>query len=82
MKLRVLSDPGVAVVDVSSGDVLVGNVRQDNEPLLEELGAESVTRRTGLNDQSGKNFLRETELKSDRNYSGGSNTERSKSEYI
>ena len=66
MKLCVLSDPRVAVVHVGSRDVLVRHVGQDNEPLLEELGAESVTRTTYY-DQRGKNFLWESELKSDMN---------------
>ncbi len=42
MKLRVLSDPGVAVVDIGGRNIIVRHVRQDNEPLLKKLGAKST----------------------------------------
>ena len=43
MELCVLAHPRVAVVHVGGRDVLVGDVRQYNEPLLEKLGSESET---------------------------------------
>ena len=44
VKLCVLANPRVAVVDVRGRDVLVGNVGQNDKPLLKELGSESIKR--------------------------------------
>ena len=42
MILGVLSDPSVAVVNVSSNEILVDRLRHDHDPFGEEFGAESV----------------------------------------
>ena len=42
VKLCVLANPRIAVVDVRGRDVLVGNVGQNDKPLLKELCSESI----------------------------------------
>ena len=42
MVLGVLSDPSVAVVNVSGDEILVDRFRHDYDPFGEEFGAESV----------------------------------------